>query len=356
MKTLLAICLLLSSTFALAELKIEHGVQIYYSEAIDVFEISDHLVLGEYKENDYHRYWVSNLGLSSSEKSLLSKYKRLREKYYPDFLQRNEIPEIGNSLFSPAIMNSPDRFAQTFYTSESVDEALKKLATSIMTIDEVKFLAEFFRTLKPKISSMVKESAMFKGKMVELNRSLNSDRPKRLLRNAAKFLAVSDRYPDDLPLFFVWWPALSKPQIDLVGSFAILRFNPIQHTQDLKEDTLVQKAIEAFLIKQSKNQKENLSKQFLLGCDPRNFLKAEDVLQNPLATVLGRMSLEEEKLQKDFDLSQDWKLGHWGNSYARLLYPVVKGLSKNGKETINGSFITKASLLCQDLVNIKKDK
>ena len=132
MKTLLAFCLVIFSTFAFAELKIEHGVQIYYSEAIDVFEISDNLVLGEYKENDYHRYWASNLGLESSEKSLLSKYNKLREKYYPDFLQKNEMPEMGNSLFSPSSMNTPDRFAQTFYTSESVDEALKKLATNAL--------------------------------------------------------------------------------------------------------------------------------------------------------------------------------------------------------------------------------
>ena len=298
MKTLLAFFLLISSTIALAELKIEHGVQIYYSEAIDVFEISDNLALGEYKENDYYRYWVSNLGLDSSEKSLLNKYKKLREKYYPEFLQRNEVPEIGNSLFTMNSISNTDRYAQAFYSSESVDEALKKLATNVMSIDEVKFLADFFRTLKPKISTMVKESTMFKGKMTELNRALNADRPKRLLRNAAKFLAVSERYPDDLPLFFVWWPALSKPQIDIVGNYAIMRFNPIQHTQELNEEVLITRVIQAYMIKQSKNQKDNLSKQFLLNCDPRNFLKAENVLQNPLTVVLGKMSLEEEKLFK----------------------------------------------------------
>ncbi len=344
------------SPLARAELKLGHGVQIYYSESIDVFEIIENMAIGEFKDNDYHRYWVSNLTLESSEKSLLGKYKKLREKYYPDFLQKNDLPEIGNNLFSPALQLNPDSFAQAFYTSESVDEALQKLAKNVMTIDEVKFLAEVFRTLKPKISVMVKESAMFKGKMVELNKALGSDRPKKILRAAARFLAVNDRYPDDLPLFFVWWPSLSEPRIDLVGHMAILRFNPIHHTQNLTEAILIDKAIEAFLVKQGKNQKDNLSKQFLLACDPRNFLKAEDVLQNPLIAILGRMSYEEEKMQKDFDLTTDWKLGHWGNSYARLLYSIVRNMTKSNKETINGTFIPKAALLCQDLINIRKSK
>lgn len=358
MKNLVLFTFLFLGTFASplvrAEIKLGHGVQIYYSEAIDVFEITENMAIGEYKDNDYYRYWTNNLKLDPAEKSLFNRYKKLREKYYPDFLQKNDPVEIGNNLFSSAPQASFDNVAQIFYGSESVDEALNRLAKNIMTIDEVKFLAEFFRILKPKISIMVKESVMFKGKIVELNKALNADKPKKILRAAAKFLAVNERYPDDLPLFLVWWPSLSEPRIDVVGPVTILRFNPIHHTQNLNEEILIDKAIEAFLIRQGKNQKENLSKQFLLNCDPRNFLKPEDVIQNPLLAVLGRMSYDEEKMQKDFDIVKDWKLGHWGNSYARLLFPIVRNMTKSNKETITGTFIPKAAILCQDLVQIRK--
>jgi hypothetical protein len=105
-------------------------IDVTYSESADIFVILDN-VSGWWEgftEAEYKKYWVIRFGISTNDDVLFGQYVKLRWKYYNDPDQKPKDPlKNRNGLFSTIGSVTSDPLAESFYSSNSLDESYIKL-------------------------------------------------------------------------------------------------------------------------------------------------------------------------------------------------------------------------------------
>ncbi len=153
MRTLLAVfsfLMLFVSSYTQAGSKVE--IKIEYSRSADVFEIMDNVAnwWPGFNEEEYSNFWRKRFGLSEKDNELLGRYAKIREKYYDDPDQKEKNPLLNrNGFFSTNGSVAADPFAEAFYSSNTLEEALEKLS-KILSTDELNLIKDFYAYFKPK--------------------------------------------------------------------------------------------------------------------------------------------------------------------------------------------------------------
>jgi len=322
-------------------------LKVIYSEAVDVFEIMDNASMWhESSDSGYYKHFKKKFELSDKDQSLLEEYKKLRLKYYRPVAVSENTGLFNNNFDLPLTS-----FANAFYSSKSIGEALNVLATRTISATEKKFLVTFYKHFQDKITTMVRESAAFRSKIQEVQKVFKKGKVDAVVGKSFKFLNI-DKTIKGIKIYPVWYPEDLEPRILNVGTVIILRANPINKWDSVKINELVEKAIELLLVIQSNNQKDNFSKIFLNKCQIKSNIALIDVFSSPLAVVLGKMFFEQNVLKKQFNQYREWSIHPWVNVYSKMLFSLVEKSLKE-KETIESSeFVTNAAAICNDLVTL----
>lgn len=316
-----------------------------YSEATDVFEIMDNISMWQKgSRQSYLKHWKTLGDTQSKDHKLISEYVALRKKY-------TKKQRISQTVIFSSAEYYPSFFEQAFYSSKSIQQAFLKLKKNKRFKNkDLNFLKKFYQHFKPRISLMVKESALFRSQLKKISKIFKKKRAVKTLGHAASFFGHKKK-KKKLKLLFVWWPKKQDPIVDIKGDYLILRFNPLTALQDISIEDIMVIAVEGFMRSQSLNQKENLSKIFKETCHPGSSVITQNILELPLAVVLGKILFKKNAQKKKFKTYQKWFDDTWVNTYAQILFPLVESTIKN-KETVSGEFIHSAAKLCRNLVEV----
>jgi hypothetical protein len=323
--------------------------KIGYSEATDVFQLMDHVTGFKLSLPIYAQVWAKKFPLTVQDRNLFSDYIKLRKRYY----QQKEFKSFDQSklLFSHIYVPQFDKFADAFYTSRSVGEALKKLKRTLKP-NELTFLANFYKHYQPKISQFIKESTLFSQKLKSINKQLKKIKLAQTMKKMGQFLGVPKKLMN-LQLLFVWWPAKVGPQVTYGHNVVLLHYNPISQTENIDMQTIAEMVMKAFIFRMPYNQKENLSKRFFSECRPRK-IDSENILQTPLMVLAGKIMAHKASVKKkEFNLYQQWDDNPWVNLYAKTLYPALESALQR-REMISVHFISQAAQMCREILVVEK--
>ena len=315
---------------------------VQYSEAADVFEIVDNVSLWHNKVRpEYRKHWERTFGALGNDVTWFNDYAEIRKRYSP------QDPNAGvKDIFgTPGIKHS--FFANAFYSSSSVSQALKKLSKKLKK-EDIAFLSKFFKHFLPKISQMVKESTTFKQKTIVLSDQWRKSKVPALLKKLAKHLDIKIRSKNDFKVIPVWWPKNEKPMVESRANYLILRYHPLEQANDWDVSEVIPQAINAMLQAQPSNQRQNLTKIFQGQCNGRG-LEFVDSLK----ILWGKMLVQKWKEKKKFSLYQIWDNRPFVNLYVKVLFPMLEEDLKN-KGTIAGKFIHQAAVVCSEIHHLSR--
>lgn len=310
-----------------------------YSEATDVLELMDHVTRWSKSLTPvYRQAWEQKFPLTLEDKSLFSQYADIRKQ----FSEKARVENGHDQDIFGAYPVGYDGFSEAFYSSKSVAEAIRKLTKRGLEPEHKKFLLDFFGRYKKNISEFLKESSHFSVKLLDLNKKWKKAQVDKALKKIIPFVLdknVSRKFK--IVLRPVWWPKNIPPVVDSRGPYIILRYHPLAHTNEWNIRLMANKAVDALLQTQPKNQRSNLTKVFESQC------KGRDIeLQVALQTLFGEMLPESYENKKSFDLYKNWGSSAFLDVYLKLLFPLMEEELK-GRNQFAGRFMTVASDLCR---------
>ncbi|MAF76652.1 MAG: hypothetical protein CME60_00720 [Halobacteriovoraceae bacterium] len=314
----------------------------HYSEAADIFEFIDHASGWHEKSDQGYRTVLLREGkLTSAQEQLLSRYAKLRKKEYENSsIQSKMIKEddtFGNIPFGY------DHFSRSFYSSNTIREALLNLKKEGVPAEDIQFLNELYKSFAPKLKPFIKESAQFAVKLIEFNKQWKYSGRDRALKLTKGFVLGKKGRKWNLTMLPVWSPGTVLPSVDIRGEFLILRYNPLTQTENWDYTDILKKAVAAVFYAQDLEQRENLSKLFKLKCNGREY-----EFQEATQIAFGAMLPRYIKTKRKFNLYERWSSKVFVDVYAKLLFPLMEENIKN-KGTFSGFFMEQSSFLCRQL-------
>ena len=348
MKLYLSILLLIVfPLLAHAGQKVE--IKVDYSRSADIFEVMDNVAnwWPGFNEEEYFKYWEKEFGISEKDKELFSRYSKIREKYYDDPDQKEKNPLLNrNGFFSTNGSSTADPFAEAFYSSNSLDEALLKLS-KLLSTEEFVFAKEFYDHFKPKYEKLIeKDGADFSSSIKLVRDTFAKKGVGRFFDQVAKFYDVKGviKYR----VLFTWWPPLNRSNASPTGGYLIMRYSPTKHSGRNESDVVSHEIVHTISAKQTLEQKKSLTELFLKKCAVQDHLKKLTILEEPLAVVFGQLLFSEQFQRERFSLADNLYNNPWINSFSRALFVPIKMRFEKG-ETIRQGTIDDAATICGDL-------
>ncbi|MDD0853336.1 hypothetical protein HBN50_09520 [Halobacteriovorax sp. GB3] len=314
-----------------------------HTEAADVFTILDNL--SEWfpaSKREYRVAWQKKFGLSDRDIEKLQLYRSFRLRF------KQKSPSSETSMFSE--LDVPlDIISEAFYTSESVDEALRKLSPKLKK-DDILFLAETIKYFKENIKEWYKESIAFKSKVKLLKKNFSKDKVNRVLKDIAKFLGVKK---PNINIHMVWWPSANAPVASFYGHHVVLHFNPIDHISNLNNSIVIEAAIAGMLRNLPSSSKESFTKAYFNQCQiQKRFtaLSQEQYLERPLILALSHLNHGNQKLKKKFDVFVKWDQNEMVNLLARDFFFYYLQ-ARRSKVSFGTEFANGLGSVCQSYVD-----
>ncbi|MEM0963599.1 MAG: hypothetical protein AAGK21_13800 [Bacteroidota bacterium] len=327
-------------------------LEAVYREPADTFEILDNVSnwWPGYNEAPYREYWSDSFGISPADSVLFARYAQLRERYFDKTGQQNDDPGTSRSgLFTDRAALNADPVGFSFYASESMDEAFDRL-DQIVEPDEIAFLRSFYDHFASLTGPLTAETErLVSASLASTQRTLRAPELATYLGEVGAFFGVSADVT--FTALYVWWPDAEQIMANPNGPFLLLRIRPFEGEVVNSADIVAHEAVHVVSAMQSDAQKRAVSDTMLEACSGAlDFTGRLDVIEEPLATVLGNVEVQRRFDPGRFRWSRDWYGTPWVNLSARVLYPVVLDALAAG-ETIAGSFSAEAASLCATVVD-----
>lgn len=325
------------------------NLNVVSREAASIFEIMDNTSnwWEGFCDIEYRQYWEKKYKISKEDEKYFKQYQNLRDKYYSDPDQREKNPlKNRNGLFSTIGSLSPDPYAEAFYSSDSLEEAYKKLE-NLLSKAELKFVQKFYEYFKEKYKPLVAETkGRYKIVIQNTSKSLIQDKITTYIHKIARFYDVNKKL--DYEIIFVWWPPISSTRANPTGKFLVMKNNPKKHGTGDGSDIAMHELIHSISKLQQLESKKRLTKKFYSKCsfDYKKYKKYY-ILEEPLAVILGQMYYQEMFQPKRFKFEAKWYNNKLIDSLSKLYYPVVKKHFVEGK-VIDSSLIEKLGKNCAE--------
>ena len=129
-------------------------LSLQYNKLADCFHWLDQVsesTLNFFQIPEYRDAWISRWGLSDKDQSYFERFRTIRKKYQNgetlDFL-------LANSFFAPDPALVKDPMMNAFYSETDIFNVLLKLS-NVLTMEELKFLDDFYNHFKERIEQVV---------------------------------------------------------------------------------------------------------------------------------------------------------------------------------------------------------
>jgi hypothetical protein len=345
----LSLILLTSSAFA------DVRINVVTRDAASIFEILDNVSdwYPGFCDSEYREFWKKNFTITSKDNEIFKKYKVIREKYYNDPDQKERDPlKNRNGFFSTIGSLSPDPYAESFYSSQTLKEAYIKLS-KLLTTEELSFIKSFYTQYSQNYRPLIKETRSgYKNAIKAASKSLMNKNVKEYIRRVTDFYGVKKDLKYEI--IFVWWPPIKSTRANPTGKYLVMKNNPIKHGNGDYSDIALHELIHSISRLQSLKQKKALSNEFLKRC---NFdykkIKRYLILEEPLAVILGQMYYQEKYQPEIYKFESKWYNNEWINFFAKLYYPVVKKQIESNKP-LDISLVKKLGDMCKEFKSVSK--
>jgi hypothetical protein len=353
MKSLLSWCVSTCLwTTALAQERAGAPVAVAYREPADRFEILDNVSAWwpGYTDDTYREYWVggggsASPGLSADDETLFERYAEIRTRYFDRSGQEDEDPRTSVSgLFTDRRALSADPLAFAFYRSESMDEAFER-AAGVVEPGELEFLRKCFEHFAARLDPLVAETRQsVAASLARTRKTLEDERVRAYVDDIRAFFGVEDAL--EFTALYVWWPDAERIQANPNGPYLLLRVRPNAGETIDSADVVVHEAVHVLSALQPVAQKRATSDALLAASpDMLDGTARLEVLEEPLATVLGNMEFRRRFDPKRFSWGRQWYGKSGVDLSARVLYPAVMDALANGGR-VGGAFTKDAAALC----------
>lgn len=328
-------------------------IQAAYSETANIFDVMDNVSnwWPGFCEEEYQTYWNSKWPLTLKDKDLFEKYRSIRERHYKDPDQDEKDPlKNRNGLFATLGAITADPVAEAFYSADTLDGAFKAL-TAIVKPDELEFLRGFYSAFADRYKVLMAESAPFKEVAVHITSALKKPGIDAYFAKVARFFRVNTDI--DYRVLYVWWPPINRTNASPIGTFLLMRYNPIKHLEDAKldSDIVFHEVVHTISARQDLAQKQALTREFVATCDTKGKIKRMNLLEEPLAVAFGQALFLQQFDPSRYQYGTNWYAEKWTNMFAKLIYPTVKEEFDTGR-TITDGLVQKAGKHCKEVLAV----
>lgn len=299
-------------------------VEVRYREAADVFEILDHVSdwWPGYLEPEYRRAWADSVGFRRGDEEMFARYKAVRERYFDRSGQGGDTPwREGSGLFTDRAVLAADPVGAAFYASETVDEALRRLAPVVAPGDVV-FLRRFYAHFRGRWQPLVARTrALTAASRAATAGTLASAGVDEYLSQVGALFGSTA--PEPFTALYVWWPESARNAASPSGRFLVLRVRPRPGETVNSADVVAHEAIHVLLALQPDEQKQRWSGAVLDRCQPSAAMRRLTLLEEPIATALGNIEFRRRFQPQRFSWGRQWYGDPWADMLARLLHPAL---------------------------------
>lgn len=317
--------------------------EFFYSEAIDNYTIIDQVSAWSSLHNKaYQEHFEKEFGLTNSDKSLLSDYKKIREKYIikPDVKVHHLFP--SNSIYL-------DTFSRAFFTADTMSEAYKNLKEVVGEQDH-KFLLEFYQVMLKKTKPWRQQSQSFQSHIKSFEKEFKKGKGKQSVKKLIKFFNLDKKEFRKIYYSFAWAPEFEQPSVEFMSNIMLIKINPVDKMASPNFSIIMSEIVDALLDAQSDSQKLSFSTQFLKECKIQN-MPSSLKLKWPLSVAAGAITFSSFKNKKDFKIAKVWSKNPWVQSYSQILFTVLEKSIKR-RDHLMGKFLTESAVSCQNLINL----
>lgn len=335
----------------------EPFVRIVYREPANIFNLMDNtsLWLKDFCKKEYNTYWKEKNGINKKDQEFFKKYQKLRQKYNYHGGQDAKLAKESKTLFIAVEDLGRDRIGQAFYGVETMEEAYLKLS-SFMTADEIKFLQEFYAHFQKGYAPILEESKKLVAPIKAFTAILNDKKIDEYLRKVTRFLNAS--LGKHYTVLYTWFPLKDESSAFPEGEFIVMQCAPdIAVDRMPGPDIVLFSIIHTISAHQPLEQKQHLSEVFLKKFRGMNKIKRMDVLEQPLAVILGGIlylkKFNPTRYQKE-KYYVHWFNQVWTNTIAKLWTPLVEEAFDKG-DIINPSLIETMADIAEELYKVSVD-
>lgn len=313
-------------------------ITVKYKFAADAFYLMDQVSESMPKcflVSDYIKYWIDKFGLSVQDKRLLQDYKTLRCRYtqiidYPGFgIEPQTLAKAPNNLFSPSPNFIKDPIAYAFFSSDSLEDALRKIA-NIVSPEEHNFIDHFYKHFLLKIEQMtlLNSSKILQAQIDKQNDFLSSRDVIAHVENIRSFYKSSSYHGVAL---VVWRPSGGGFCASCYGPYIIIQLSPelLPMSQELfmiYTGVVVHEATHQLSSRMPDEQKYSLTEAFINRCEKLTNLATTQsyglftFIEEPLVQTLSQALFFKTYYPQYFDL----KNGAYGHPLVKLYLPYVE--------------------------------
>lgn len=324
--------------------------QINYSHLADNFHWMDQVsesCLSFFQIPDYKAYWINQWTLTEKELSLLRQYQTIRKKYQnePKF---NEF--LSYLAFAPDPAEVKDPIADAFYTSLTLNNALKKLH-AVLTSDESIFIKAFFEHFEPRLNEVTWINSYHFPILKTLNTHLDSEKVLEHLNKMQSFYRSKPLALRSILLF-------SAPEKHLSGAcygdhlhLRLSKETDLDKSNNdvLLSSVLVHEATHHISGSALQNQKANLSAIFLESSGKPSEILLMD-LEEPLV-VASQMYFIKNSFPELYQTASEWFFFPLAEHYFSILEAYLESA-----KPIDDEFIKNCAMLHKNLSENKNDK
>ena len=325
------------------------SISAHYREPANTFDIMD-CVSGWWDgtfchdDGEYQREWEKRFGLSTEDRDLFKKYDAFRRKYYRGLGLPKEEFQRSDGLFAKRAAINEDVIAPVFYSSESLDEAYKKLQ-KVVQKEDAEFLVQFHARYRSQLKVLLNESKAFQSVAKKLNRELKDKRYQKFFSEVSRYYGTINDV--DYEVLLSWWPPIERDNASPTDRFLVLRKNPIKHIDWDDKDVVFHEVVHTISARQAQENKDLHSKAFLKECPIETRLPRGHILEEPLAVAIGQIYFLSKFHPKSLKWESRLYSKPWISSYSKAIYPVVRSEIENGMR-FSEETATKLGKLCAE--------
>ena len=331
-------------------------MEAIYSDSANIFNIMDNVsewCIG-FCEYQFVKYWKSKYNISEDDRKFFAQYKLVREKYYFDPDQKEKDPLVNRNGFFKTIGSvSADPIAESFYSSKSIEEALKKLKDKMQS-DDLAFLREFYQHFYLKYSPMLDESQKFYKLLGYVNNNLKRNHIKKYFDEVSFFYGVKENFT--YHVLYLWYPPISHTNATTSGNYLLMSYSPTINFKSAREDIdiIFHEVVHTISSYQSLDQKQKLTHQFLDECNIAGKIKKSKILEEPLAVAIGQIEFLIRFDSKRLKIEKSLYSDPWISLFGKMIHPVISSFFKE-KKNINQDFVKAAAGLCREVIETSKE-
>ncbi len=329
----------------------EVAVHVRYSDAADAFEILDQASAWwpGFVEPAYRAFWADSLGVTPADSVLFDAYSRLRTRHFDRTGQENGDPRTGpDGLFTARAALTADPVAHAFYQSETVEEALGRLA-GVLEPGEVAFLRAFYGHFEARLAPLLAETRQAVApSLAATAATLDTPEVRSYLGHIGRLFGVEE--PVAYTALYVWWPNEELVRASPSGPFLLLRTRPRPGETMNSADVVAHEAVHVLAAQQPEAQKRAVTDAVLAECPGvLDRTRRLGVIEEPLATALGNIEFRRRFQPARFRWGRRWYGQPWVDVYARVLHPAVVEALDAGRG-VDERLVADLSALCGAVV------